>query len=261
MTFLLSLLISCGNDKYEILKEDVSMNVSRINVKLAEKVDMPELVVISNEIRASRKSYAKVWISFYLPDFLPESGIRAWAMGSFTPELEVEIFGENKVSSKVAVSKIVFPHYSDVMKMIEESRVFQGNCVEKISENPLHIRVSSEFLSNESISVIKEQVKRDIVFMVFQAFSETDIDEITVTSIPMIRSSFNPNLAYDGKLNKSLKETKTVSRAEAIRILEIYIKTTSFKDLYKIHETMFITNNKFDLLQYGQLENVYNSLK
>lgn len=60
MIFSLFLVISCGNSNYEILKEDVIMSVSRIDVKLNGKADKSELERISNEIRASRKSYDKV---------------------------------------------------------------------------------------------------------------------------------------------------------------------------------------------------------
>lgn len=116
MIFSLTFLISCGNDNYKILKEDVSMNVSRIDVKLSMKVNKSELERISKEIRASRKSYDKVWISFYLPDFLPESGINAWALGRFTPDLKVEIFGEDKPGT--TGQQVEFPKFKSVMDML-----------------------------------------------------------------------------------------------------------------------------------------------
>ena len=88
-----------------------------------------------------------------------------------------------------------------------------------------------------------------------------DITEITVTSIPIQRENFNPNLPYDGKKINSLKQTKKVTRTQAQMILEKYLKTKSFKDLYQLNETMYLPNDKFSLLQFGQLENVYNDLK
>lgn len=259
MIFSLFLMISCGSSNYEILKEDVSMNVSRIDVKLNEKVDKPELERISNEIRASRKSYDKVWISFYLPDFLPESGIRAWAMGSFTPELELEIFGEDKPSSEV--QQVDFPQYGTVIEMLEAAHDYEGHNLEILSENPLHIRVSSDFVKGDSKQNMIEQTKRDIIYVAFQAFAETNIDKITVTSIPIIRENFNPNLPYDGKLQNDLKQTKTITKEQALAILEKYIKTKSFKDLYQLNGTLYLPSDKFDLLKFGQLENVYNDLK
>ena len=169
--FSLFLMISCGNSNYEILKEDVSMNVSRIDVKLNGKVDKTELERISNEIRASRKSYDKVWISFYLPDFVPESGIRAWAMGSFTPDLEVEIIGEDKPS--VEGQQVDFPKYETVLGMLEAADDYVGHNLEILSENPLHIRVSKDFVKGDSEQNMIEQTKRDIIYVAFQAFAQT----------------------------------------------------------------------------------------
>lgn len=252
-------MISCGNSNYEILKEEVSMNVDRIDVKLNDKVDKAELERISNEIRASRKSYDKVWISYYLPDFLPESGISAWAMGSFTPDLEVKIFGEDKPNT--TGQSVDFPKYETVLAMLEASYDYEGHNLEVISENPLHIRVSTDFVKGDLTQNMIEQTKRDIIYVAFQAFAETDIDKITVTSIPIIRENFNPNLPYDGKLQNNLKQTKTITREQALVILGKYIKTDSFKDLYQLNETMYLPNDKFNLLKFGQLENVYKDLK
>ncbi len=259
MIFSLLLMISCGNNKYKILKEDVSMNVSRIDVKLNGKVDKSELEQISKEIRASRKSYDKVWISFYLPDFLPESGISAWAMGSFTPDLEVEIFGEDKPSA--SGQSVDFPKYATVIEMLEASHDYEGHNLEIISETPLHIRVSKDFVKGDSEQNMIEQTKRDIIYVAFQAFSQTNIDKITITSIPIIRENFNPNLPYNGKLQNDFKQTKTVTREQALLILEKYIKTKSLEDLYQLYETVYLPSDKFDLLKFGQLENVYNELK
>ena len=259
MILSLFLLISCGDKNYEILKEDVSMNVSRIDVKLDGKVDKSELARISTKIRASRKSYDKVWISFYLPDFLPETGISAWAMGSFTPNLEVEIFGEDKPN--VEGQQVNFPKYETVLEMLESAHDYEGHNLEILSENPLHIRVSTDFVKGDLEQNMIDQTKRDIIYVAFQSFAETNIDKMTITSIPIIRENFSPNLPYDGKLQNNLKQTKTVTREQALVILEKYIKTKSFKDLYQLNGSMYLPNDKFSLLKFGQLENVYNELK
>ena len=258
LTIAVFLLISCSNN-YEILKEDVSMNVSRIDVKLNGEMSKSELETISKDIRSNRKDYDKVWISYYLPDFLPESGIRAWAMGSFTPDLEVEIFGEDKPVK--TSQQVVFPKYDTVLEMLEASHDYEGHNLEIISENPLNIRVSTDFVKGDPKKNIVDQTKRDIIYVVFQAFAETDIDEITVSSIPIKRENFNPNLPYDGKQIKSLKKTKKVTRTKALIILEKYIKSKSFQDLYQLNGTMYFPNDKFSLLQFGQLDNVFSELK
>ncbi len=256
MIFSVLLLVSCSN--YEILKEDVNMNISRIEVKLKEKVDKAELERISKEIRANRESYDKVWISYYLPDFLPASGIRAWAYGNFTPDLEVEILGEDKPISDG--QQVEFPHYSTVLEMLNAAGDYSGHNLEKLTDNPLHIRVSKDFIKGETENLMIEQTKRDIIYVAFQAFAETNVDEITITSIPVLRNDFNPNKPYDGKLLNNLKLSKTITRENALKILEKYIKTNSFKDLYQLDGTMYLPSDKFDLLKFSQLENVFNDL-
>lgn len=226
------------------------MNISRIEVKLDEKVDKAELERISKEIRSSRESYDKVWISFYLPDFLPETGIGAWAYGNFTPELEVVILGEDKPISNG--QKITFPHFATVIEMLNAANDYAGHNLEIISEKPLSIRVSKDFIKGDVEEIMVEQTKRDIIYVAFQAFAETDIDEITITSIPILRIDFNPNKPYDGKLLNNLKQTKTITRQTALKILEKYIKTKTFQDLYQLDGTMYLPNDKFNLLKFGQ---------
>lgn len=263
LLFSLFALISCvNNSNYKILKEETSMNVCRLQVQINGKLTKPELKKIAIELRKTRKDFDKLWISFYQPDLLPDkSGNGAWAVASFTPDLEVSILGENKPSN--TKNKIAFPNYSTVIGMLEASGDFKDHCLQKLSKDgePLHIRVSNEFLKGESISNMKEQTKRDIIYVAFQAFAETNIEKITVTSIPIIRSSFNPNLAYDGKLQESLKQAMTITRTKAKKILKKYLHTSSFKDLYQLNGTLYVPNAKFDRLQFGELKNVYSDLK
>tara|TARA_R110002050_G_scaffold300660_1_gene471268 strand:- start:1949 stop:2746 length:798 start_codon:yes stop_codon:yes gene_type:complete len=260
MIFSVLILISCGNDNYNIVKEEnIGLNNSNIEVILKQKVNTSELETISNEIRNSRADYDKIWIAFYLAEFPPESGIRAWAMGSFTPNLEVEIFGEDKPSP--AVQKVEFPKYVTVIDMLNKNGDYVDHNFEVISESPLHVRVSTDFVNGDSEKNMIEQTKRDIIYVAFQAFAGTDIQQITVTSFPIIRESFNPNLPYDGQQKQNLKQTKTITREQALAILEKYIKTKSFNDLYQLNGTLYLPNDKFNLLKSGQLENVFNELK
>ena len=156
--------------------------------------------------------------------------------------------------------QIDFPKYNTVIEMLEANLDYKGANLELISENPLHIRVSSDFVKEESRELTIERTKRDIIYVAFQAFATTEIDEFTITSIPIERVSFNPNLPYDGKLINSLKQTKKVSRTKAQKILEKYLNTDSFKDLYQISGTLYLPNDKFDILVFKQLNNVFNGL-
>jgi len=160
--------------------------------------------------------------------------------------------------------KITFPKYSSVLEMLEAANDYKDECLEVISKEgkPVHVRISSEHLNNEPKKELTEQVKRDIIHVIFQAFAQTEIEKITVTSIPITRSNFNPNNKYDGKQKKSLKQTVTVNRKKATDILNKYLQTTSFQDLYKLYDgVLYIPNAKFEILMYSEFESVFNDLK
>ena len=157
--------------------------------------------------------------------------------------------------------KVEIPKYETVTAMLKANSDYEGRNFEVISEIPIHIRISSEFLNEDSEKTMIDQTKRDIIYVAFQTFTQSEVNEITITSIPIIRESFNPNMAYDGKQLKKLSQTKTISRKQAQIILEKYVKTKSFNDLYQQNGTLFLPNNKFDLLKYEQLDNVFNELK
>jgi len=115
-------------------------------------------------------------------------------------------------------------------------------------------------LPNEDISLLKEQAKRDIVYVIFQVFAETKLDKFTVTSVPIIRTSFNPNLKYDGKKQDVLKRTITITRTKAQEVLKKYLGTNVFKDLYQLEGTMYLPNEKFERLKHAELESVFADL-
>jgi len=148
------------------------------------------------------------------------------------------------------------------MEMLDSTNDYKDNCVELISPDKTntHVRVSSEFLKDESESSIKDQVKRDIIYVTFQTFAETDLDKITVTAIPIVRSSFNPNDTYDGRLNESLKQTVTTTRTDGMEILKKYLGTSSFKDLYSLDGTIYLPNDNFDKLKFEELDKVFSDL-
>jgi hypothetical protein len=260
----LLLLVSCGGKDYEILKEENIANISRIQVKLDKKETLSSLEEIAKELREDRSGYDKLWVSFYQSDLLPdESGNGAWAVANFTPELEVKILGQDHPSVEIDAPTITFPHYSSVVEMLNESGDYKENQIETINNNnnDFHIRISSEFLKDESEYVMVEQNKRDIVYVVFQTFAKTDLNKITVTSIPIIRSDFNPNIKYDGQLQKSKTQTVSITRKKAISIIEKFLKIKNFQDLYQLESTIYIPNAKFERLKFAELENVFSDMK
>jgi hypothetical protein len=249
-------LMSCSN--HQILKENVTANIDRMQVKLSSKVSKEELTDLANELREERMNYDKLWINFYLPDLLPdESGNGAWATASFTPGLEVTILGDKNSSNEV-LSEAAFPKYTSIVDMLKASSDFKENCIEDLSKNNnTHVRVSSEFLNTEDKKTITDQVKRDLVYVIFQTFAQTDLDNVTITSIPILKASFNPNSKDQGELENTYGVTATATRVKAIGILKKHLNISSFKELYTLDETVYLPNEKFERLKFGKLDEVF----
>jgi len=92
LTVVLISFISCGSNEYKILDEDVNANISRIQVRTKSILPKNEIREIALNIREDRESYDKVWITFFVPEQLPDKdGNGAWASASFTPNLEIMI--------------------------------------------------------------------------------------------------------------------------------------------------------------------------
>jgi hypothetical protein len=108
--------------KYEVLKEEKSAaamtaeetiklneekkyNRCKLQIKINEKLNEDVLKDIAIKLRADRAGFDKLYISFYLPERLPDaSGNGAWAIANFTPELEVEIIGSTNDQDKLTGS-------------------------------------------------------------------------------------------------------------------------------------------------------------
>lgn len=100
------ILCSCGSSNqnkseldglYKIVsvKESSDLKKCTIEIELKEKVSKDTLIAIGDEIHATRKSYDKVWMLYYVPRMKPGSGA-AWATTNYTPGLSVEIIGSTK---------------------------------------------------------------------------------------------------------------------------------------------------------------------
>jgi len=160
-------------------------------------------------------------------------------------------------------TEILFPNYESVSEMINVAGDYIENCFDELSVNKKEtkIRVSSEFFIDEPQESMKEQVKRDIVYVTFQTFAQTSINKVTITSIPILRNDFNPHKPHDGKQQNSLKQTLTVTREKAAEVMLKYAEIESFQDLYTLSGTLYLPNSKFDQLKFEKLNNVFADLK
>ena len=120
--------------------------------------------------------------------------------------------------------------YSSIRDMLEDSGDFyeENGSLKFLSEEKsnIHVQVSKPISKNDLENVKQEIVKRSIVYVTFQAFAQTDIDELTITSIPM---DFEDNKKYYDEYRQTVK----VNRAKAKSILKEYLNSDDFSILFK----------------------------
>ncbi len=98
-----------------------------------------------------------------------------------------------------------------------------------------------------------EIVKRDIIYVAYQTFAQTNIDELTITSIP--NSNDNPK-KYFTKYQKTVK----IGRDKAKEILKKYLDSEDFSILYEEQNGIWIPSKKFSVLKFEKLDAVYEEI-
>lgn len=159
------------------------------------------------------------------------------------------------VQSAGEKSDAQFVKYATVAEMFEESGDFtEGDgSLKIISNNPVHVQVSKPMTEVDLEKFIIEQTRRDIVYVVFQTFAQTNLNEITVTSVPMLEKE---NYVDKYKLKA------TVTREKAKSILNKYLQTENFETLYTANGSLWLPNEAFDKLKYGEnMSKVFADLK
>ncbi|HSH64347.1 MAG TPA: hypothetical protein VLB84_00785 [Bacteroidia bacterium] len=174
---------------------------------------------------------------------------------------EISKIDINESLENKTIENVPFPHYESVYQMLEESydyRPHNGSLVllSKPSQRE-HVQVSQLFLKNEPPKSMIEDVKRDIVYVAFEAFALTDVNELTITSVPLESSTDTNKINYFNEF----KKTVTVNRNTAKLILRKYFENDSFKDLFYLDKGYYLPSKEFDLLKFAELESVYEYLK
>lgn len=169
-----------------------------------------------------------------------------------------EILIENNGTENLAQeSKEALPQFSSVREMLADASDFyeENESLKFISEDTsdLHIQVSKPILESDLEYVKEEIVKRDIVYVAFQTFAQTDLSKLTITAIP--NDMENPKKYYD-----KYKKTITVDRERAKSILKKYTGSEDFKILYKKEGGLWLPDAKFSKLKFENLNQVYSDL-
>jgi hypothetical protein len=121
--------------------------------------------------------------------------------------------------------------YRDVAAMIEDTDEYhQKNGTFKIiSQQPLHIQVSTLTYDGDLDETIRQQVIQDIIYVGFRTFAQTDENEIKITSLPL--KGDNPK-HKDLDYLQEFKQTATLKRNKAKAILEKYYGHSDFTKLF-----------------------------
>ncbi|TDX83160.1 hypothetical protein [Epilithonimonas xixisoli] len=147
--------------------------------------------------------------------------------------------------------------YNSVKEMLEDANDFsieQGTLkLINNDENDLKIQISKTIVKGELEKSINDIVKRDIVYVAFQAFAQTPINKITITSIP---------IDYDDK-NKyysNFKKTITVTREQANDIMENEFGTLDYSILFTDLNGIQVPSDDFGKLKFDNLDKVFKQL-
>jgi len=146
------------------------------------------------------------------------------------------------------------PKFTTLKEMLEDSGDFNEEVGTlkylSLDENKLHVQVSKPILENDLENVKNEIVKRDIVYVAFQTFAQTNINELTITSIP--DSSDNPKKYFE-----KYKQTVKIDREKAKTILKKYLESEDFSILYEEQNGMWLPSKNFSVLKFEKLNEVY----
>jgi len=171
-----------------------------------------------------------------------------------TDSISVENFEPSKENNENDNS---LPKYKTIKEMFEASYDFSEEMGTlkfiSLDESRLHVQVSKPIFEADLKSIVEEQVKRDIVYVAFQTFSQTEIASLTITSVP--NSNDNHEKYFD-----NYRKTVKVTREKALLILRKYLDTDNFSILYENQNGIWIPSKQFNLLKFEKLNEIFNNI-
>jgi hypothetical protein len=163
---------------------------------------------------------------------------------------------EDNAEFKTETTKAL-PKFATLEELLKDAGDFneEDNSLKFISRDKkkLHVQVSKTILKDDLESVKTEIVKRDIIYIAFQTFAQTDINELTITSIPI--DYFNRKKYFE-----NYKLTVNINREKAKDILKKYLETEDFSILYEEQDKMWLPSKKFSILKFEKLNEVFNEM-
>ncbi len=149
------------------------------------------------------------------------------------------------------------PQFKTVKEMLADASDYyvENGSLKFISEDKsnLHIQVSKPIFEADLESVKEEIVKRDIIYVAFQTFAQTDIDKLTITAIPN-------DMENREKYYEKYKKTVTIDRTKAKGIIKKYLNSEDFSILYKKDGELWLPNKNFSKLKFENLDEIFTEL-
>lgn len=115
-----------------------------------------------------------------------------------------------------------------------------------LSEAPQHIRLTKVTVQGDPQSVVEAELKRAVMYGVYQSFIHTDIPEIKVTAQPML-TTFNPH--SQKLLDKPVYEV-SVTRDQALEAIQRFLEVNDLSELKTQEQFGVSWSDGFNSLYY-----------
>lgn len=119
-----------------------------------------------------------------------------------------------------------FDTVSEMIEAFSDYNADDGSFL-TLSEDPLHIRLTKIIVDGHSEKVIRSELKRAVLYGVYQTFIHTDEPEIAVTAQPML-TTFNPH--SQKLLDKPAYQVK-VTREQALAAVQKFLNVQKLSEL------------------------------
>jgi len=152
---------------------------------------------------------------------------------SVTTEKNVEIQddSDNKetqaASNKDNLAFKMFDSIDEVIDYFGEHDV-ESNTYKVISEEPLRIQISPKVLPNDLPRVIKSLTNQDLIMISFFTLAHTDINEITIISVPAEYDLLNDKFI---RFVEEYSITKTLTREAGLEYIKTELGISSYSEL------------------------------
>ncbi|MBN9338163.1 MAG: hypothetical protein J0I88_10010 [Chryseobacterium sp.] len=147
--------------------------------------------------------------------------------------------------------------YGSVKEMLEDTHDFstEQGTLKFINndEDDLKIQVSKPIVKGDLEKFIIESVKRDIIYVAFQAFAQTSINKITITSIPI---DYNDKSKYYNKYKKTI----TITRKKADQIMANEFGSLDYSILFSDLDGIQVPSEDFNKLKFNDLDKIFAQL-